>query len=810
MRLTRRTTAPAGPRRRIRKLRLLGLLSALFLVAVVSFTFGLVRSIASEIPALEPGSPDERAPQNGYIYASDGKTILAVLRGPESRVVLKSDQIAPVMKQAIVAVEDQRFWKHRGVDIRGIARAVWADIRNKKIVQGGSTITQQFVKNTYVKNERTVSRKLKEAALAWQLERQWSKDRILTAYLNTIYFGNGAYGIQVAARVYFSKHARDLTLPEAALLAGIAANPAAYDPVANPRGSRRRRAVVLGLMLSQGLVTRGDYLRALREPLPHPDEVRLPGTRGPAQYFVEYVKQQLIPYYGSGKVFGGGLKVYTSIDLEIQALARDAIAKWLTEKDGPAAALVAFDPRDGRILAMVGGSSFSKSQFNLAVQGERQSGSAFKPFVLAAALAEGISPRTVFVSEPTVIDLGDKLWAVSNYEGSYLGPIDVEQATTHSDNSVYAQLTELVGPKNVSKMAHALGVTSPLDDYFAIGLGVEAVNPLEMARSFSTFANGGVRVDTRLLGDVPRAVLQVVDGRRTDVNDPVPRPIIDANTNAILTSILQQVVTQGTGTRAQLDDRPTAGKTGTTENYGDAWFVGFTPQLAAAVWMGYPTELKPMGTEFNGEPVAGGTFPALIWKTFAQSALKLLAEPPQAFPGPAYPYSAAQRLVHRDGDWLLDNGLCRDTRLVVFFSGFEPKEQADCKPNEVDVPRVVGTSLEDAQVKLLSMPLSAEVITRPAKAGERLGVVVAQYPARGTLSSWETVRLVVPKAIHGTIPNVVGLRLGEARERLGRRDLAGFVDSFVDGDRWIVLAQSPKPGRAAAPDLRVRLVVGRG
>jgi penicillin-binding protein 1A len=287
-------------------------------------------------------------------------------------VIVTSDQIAPVVKQAIVAVEDRRYWEHRGVDVRGIARAVWSDIRHKEVVQGGSTITQQFVKNTVTENDRTISRKLKEAALAWQLERRWSKDRILTAYLNTIFFGNGAYGIQMAARVYFDKPARDLTLAEAALLAGIPANPAAYDPVTSPRAARARRDTVLGLMRTQGLVTRADYEKALEAPLPRPEDVRIPGAQRPAQYFAEYVKQQLIPYYGSGKVFGGGLRVQTSIDLELQNLARDAIGKWLPDPKGPAAALVAIDPRDGRVLAMVGGSSFRKSQFNLAVQGERQ------------------------------------------------------------------------------------------------------------------------------------------------------------------------------------------------------------------------------------------------------------------------------------------------------------------------------------------------------------------------------------------------------------------------------------------------------
>ena len=274
-------------------------------------------AIADDIPALDPVNR-ARVERNGYIYAADG-TVLAVLRGDEARVIAEPGDIAPIMKQAIVAVEDKRYWEHRGVDLRGIFRAVWADIQNKEIVQGGSTITQQFVKNTYIEPERTVSRKLKEAALAWQLERRWSKDRILTAYLNTIYFGNNAYGIEMAARVYFDKKARELTLPEAALLAGIPQNPTAYDPISSPTRARQRRDTVLALMFGQGLITRAQFEEARKAPLPSPDEVGFPGTRGPAQYFAEYVKAQLIPYYGSGKVFGGGLKVYTSIDLRLQA-----------------------------------------------------------------------------------------------------------------------------------------------------------------------------------------------------------------------------------------------------------------------------------------------------------------------------------------------------------------------------------------------------------------------------------------------------------------------------------------------------------
>jgi penicillin-binding protein 1A len=802
----RRSQTPK--RRRIRKLRFLALVSVLGFVALVSFAYGLVSAIASDVAALEP-STSKRPQQLGYIYASDGKTVLATLRGDESRIVVGSDDISPIMKQAIVAVEDRRFWEHRGIDYRGIVRAVWADIRHKEIVEGGSTITQQFVKNAYTHQERTISRKLKEAALAWQLERRWSKDRILTAYLNTIYFGNGAYGIEMAARVYFHEHARDLTLAQAALLAGLPASPGAYDPASNPKAAEQRRRTVLQLMLQQGLITIQEELAADAKRLPDPDKIQLPVSAGHQGYFAEYVKQQLVPYYGSGKVFGGGLKVYTSIDLNLQHLASEAINEWLPDTHGPAASLVAIDPRDGRVLAMVGGRSYRKSQFNLAVQGERQPGSSFKPFVLATALDEGISPQTQFTSQPTVINIGDKLWSVHNYENSYLGTIDLTDATTYSDNSVYAQLTAQVGPGNVASMARRLGIHSPLNDYFAIGLGAEAVNPLEMARAFSTFAHDGVRVDGSILGDVPRAVTKVVDGNRVDKNVPVDRQVMDSNDAATLNSILQNVVVQGTGKRAALTDRPVAGKTGTTENYGDAWFVGYTPQLAVAVWVGYPNKLVPMLTEFEGTAVAGGTFPALIWKSFAEKALAYEQEPAESFPSPSYESTVAREVVYRDKQWLLDNGNCHDVHLVTYVAGAEPTKQASCEPNEVDVPPVVGAKLSDAKIRLQGMPLTVEVITRPAKGGERLGRVVAQYPARGTLSSFDTVRIVVPVAENGRVPDVTGLPLLKAKAKLARHHLAGLVQSYAEGKPGRVLQQFPSAGLASVENMTIKLVVGQ-
>ncbi len=814
-------------RRRVRKLRLLALMVVLLLLAAASFSVGLITAIAGQLPNLDPKRA-QAGEVDGYVYADNGKAILAVLRGKEARVLVGWNDISPWMKHAIVDVEDKRFYEHRGVDLHGILRAVWADIRHKSTVQGGSTITQQFVKNALVHNERTISRKLKEAALAWQLEsgpRHWSKPRILTAYLNTIYLGNGAYGVETASKAYFGHNAATLTLPEAALLAGIPADPARWDPVNHPRASRARRRTVLLAMLDQGHISHADFVRANKAPLPNPDDVRVPsGQNLKAPYFTNYVKQLLIEKYGSSTVFGGGLRVRTSINMKVQQAARGAIAKWLDWPDAPSAALVALDPRDGRVLAMVGGRNYRKSQFNLAVQGERQPGSSFKPFVLATALEQGVSPGTRFVSRPITLFLDGTYWPVTNYEGSYLGSIDLQQATIHSDNSVYAQLTKVVGPNNVVHTAHRLGIASPLESFLSIGLGAQAVNPLEMARAFSAFANGGSRIDGsfRKIANHPRAILAVggKKAKNLDCGDAHvvcnirrPRRVLDQDTVAIVNSLLQRVVTEGTGLRAALPDRPAAGKTGTTEDYGDAWFVGYTPQLVAAVWVGYPNKLVPMTTQFHGDPVAGGTYPAMIWKTFMQEALKRPAvsggEEVESFPQPPALYGPSERVVLRDGKLQLDNGRCRSTITLEFRYGHVPAKRADCKPNEVDVPSVVGDSVRDALQRLVAQPLTPSYVYKPAKPGQRLGVVLAQYPAHGTLSSYDRVMLVVPRALHGVVPDVVGLKLPKARRRLSKLKLDGVVTRFAHGKPGRVVAQRPRAGVAAAANMKVRLVVGR-
>ncbi len=746
LRRRRSTRAPAsnGRRRRIRKLRLSALLLLLVVLGLTSFTFGLITAIASQIPNCDP----TRVPRevDGHIYANDGHTILATLRGSESRILVGTADIAPIMQQAIVAVEDKRFYEHNGVDLRGIGRAVWADVTSKKVVQGGSTITQQFVKNSCVTSARTISRKLKEAALAWQLEQRWTKLRILTAYLNTIYFGNGAYGIQRAAQTYFNTSAAKLTLPEAALLAGIPADPTRFDPVTNPRTARARRLEVLNAMLAQDEISARDLRRADQTPLPRAADVHLPGIQGPAPYFVNYVKQQLIERYGTRKVFGGGLNVRSTIDLRLQKLARRAIGTVLKEPNGPSAALVSIRPSTGEI--------------------------------------------------------------VHNYENDYIGSADLTTATVVSDNSIFAQLTRLVGPANVARTAHQLGITRHLNPYFAIGLGADDVSPLEMARAFSTFANDGRRVDGSAFGNRPRAIGRIdnAEGRLIEDNRPVNRVVLDREQDALLTSILQGVIRSGTGKRASLPDRAVAGKTGTTENYGDAWFVGYTPQLATAVWVGYPNRLKPMLTEYHGQAVAGGTFPAEIWRVFSQ--LALAGTTPESFPSYSYQSSSARRVAWRDGVLRLDNGHCRDTELVSYFNGRGPGRTADCKPNEVDVPRVVGMSLGRAKIRLAAQPLTANVVYKPARAKQRLDLVLDQFPRKGRLSSYDTVTLVLAKPLNGVVPKVTGLSLSAARARLHARGLVS-IGRYGNGRAGRVLAQTPLPGVAAAPHMKVKLVVGR-
>ena len=660
-------------------------------------------ALSSQVPEFDPAK-QPIPQQNTYVYASDGHTILAILRGEQARVLVSSDAISPRIKQAIVAIEDKRFYQHRGIDVHGILRALWSDVTGGP-VEGGSTITQQLVKNTINGNAPTVKRKLREAMLAWELEKHWPKDKILTAYLNTIFFGNGAYGVEEASRVYFGHGAADATPAEAALLAGIPENPTLYDPVAHPTVARERRNLVLKEMYLQNYIDRSQYRYWVNAPMPNPENVHLQATQSAAApYFANYVTNQLVssPRFGK-KVYGGGYRIRTTIDLGLQKLARQAIATELPPSIGPDAALVAIDAHTGQVVAMVGGRNYHQSQFNLATQGERQPGSAFKPFVLAAALRDGIAPSTTFVSHPVVIDAGGRAWSVDNFEHESLGTIDLSKAIAYSDNTVFAQLTNTIGPASVVQAAHAMGITTPLNSYFSIGLGAEPSTPLEMARAYATLADGGYRLDSSLFGDQPNVVQSVSvpvankPGQYTTY-DNTTRPVgLDWLTNgnaAIEDNMLRGVVQYGTGTAARLPGWDMAGKTGTTENYGDAWFVGFTPDLVTAVWVGYPNKLIPMTTEFHGHTVEGGTFPALIWKSFMEKALPQFVGARQYvhsnLPSAPVPYASPSTVVLHDGKFELDDGSCPGATTLEFFTGSAPTATASCSSGQVQAAGTTG------------------------------------------------------------------------------------------------------------------------
>jgi penicillin-binding protein 1A len=789
--------------RRIRKLRLLAVVVAFGLLGIAMFNFGLIVSIRSQLPSLDPSR--HRDQQNGIVYAANGQTVLLVLRGDESRTVVRDDQISPWIKYAIVAIEDRRFWEHRGVDVRGILRAAWQDVTKGKVVEGGSTITQQFIKQAFVSDQKSIARKLREAAFAWQLEQKWTKTEILDAYLNTIFFGNQAYGVEQASQIYFGHHADHMTVAEAAMLAGIPQDPTLYDPVLHPEHMRARRHEVLQAMVDQRLISVADLRKADATPLPSAKTIQHPSVQGQAPYFANYVREELLATYPRDKVFGGGLKVRTTIDLGLQKLAQQAVQKWLPSPDGPQAALVALDPQTGAIKAMVGGRNYHESQFNLATQRNRQVGSSFKPLVLATALREGIAPQTTFESGPVTINADGRLWSVDNYEGESLGVTDLSNAMVHSDNTVFAQLTALVGPKNVAHTAAMLGIKR-LHGYFSIGLGAEAVSPVEMARAYAAFANGGDRVDGSITGDMPRAIAMVQDPDGLHANAPVRKEVLSSGDAGTIARILQGVVQSGTGTAAAIPGWSIAGKTGTTENYGDAWFVGFTPQLVVAVWVGYPTKLVSMTTDFHGSPVVGGTYPALIFKAFMQEAIKyppLELDPSASFASPSTDYVGGATVVNRGGKLMRDNGYCKNAKSVAFYGGVD-LPTADCKPNEVDVPRVIGETLAGARAARERQPRTPEVIYKPATPTQRLGVVLGQFPKSGTLSSYDKVQIVVAKPLHGAVPRVVGLKLAAAKARLAKRGLKVVVTGGSSGK---VVGQAPRGNVAAAPGMTVTLAV---
>ncbi|MHB1243318.1 MAG: transglycosylase domain-containing protein [Gaiellaceae bacterium] len=620
-------------RRRAAVLAAVAVFGLLFVVAGAAVTgvatFGSSCDLNS-LQQVEIGS-------NTFIYAADDSR-LGVIPAERNRQPVPLTEISPWMPKATVAIEDRRFYRHGGVDVEGIARALWKNVSAGEVVEGGSTITQQLVRNLYIGRERTVERKLKEACLALKLDEAWSKERILASYMNQVYYGNLAYGIEAAAQTYFSKPASKLNLPEAALLAGLPQAPSLYDPFNRPETATTRRNQVLAALLAEGDIDRGAYDWAASRGLGLKAGKLYTEIREP--YFFSYVRDELIAAYGAATVRSGGLKVYTTVDPRFQNAARKAIEETLYEDDDPAAALISINPKNGWIRAMtavIPGND--KNQFNLLSQARRQSGSTFKTFVLAAAVEKGINPATTsylsapfyYRPDPNGNCEDGSWWCPKTYDSTYTGWTTIERATIRSDNTVYAQLTLDVTPETVAAMARKLGVRSPLDVDGAyvpsIGLGAMDVSPLDMASAYATLAAGGIYSE-------PMAIRKVVlpDGEDTSAGwgKPKRKRVISDGVAYTVTRILEQNVDYGTGAAADFG-QPAAGKTGTTEEWSDAWFCGYTPRLGTTVWVGYPKGKIPM-TNVHGIRVTGGSFPAQIWRLFMSSAIGQLE--PEEFPEP--------------------------------------------------------------------------------------------------------------------------------------------------------------------------------
>jgi penicillin-binding protein 1A len=602
------------------------------LVLVVAGVAIYVASVVAGTPSLGSLTPQD-AGQSSIVYAGDNSA-LGYARSSEFRVPVPSEAISPNLKNAAVAIEDEHFYQHSGVDFSGIARAMLADLTSGKTVQGGSTITQQLVRALYIPTaQRTIDRKIREAKLAHDLEAHHSKDWVLDSYLNVVPYGTNdgrtAIGIEAASQVYFSKHANDLTLDQAALLAGLPQAPSTYNPFRDPDTAIARRNDVLGRMVKDKMVSPSDAAQAAAAPLglhPSPDIDR---QREP--YFFDYVQDQMINRYGEAAYRTGGLKIYTTIDPRLQDDARRAIHNQLSEPGDPASALVSIDPATGGIKAMASSTDHASHPFNLAAQAHRQPGSTFKAMVLATAIRQGIDPNSTFyMSKPLDLDLPDYGHLhVATFDQHYAGRENLTKATLTSDNTVFAQLDLDLGPQEVANTAKAMGITSKLQGVPAEGLGglQEGVSPVELADAYATLASGGIH-------RAPQAITKVVfpDGHVDDLGAPTQDRAFSDGVASAVTQILQQDLQTGTAKDANTGC-PGAGKTGTTDDYKDAWFAGYTPSLATSVWVGYPSPAQPM-LDVHGMQVMGGTIPAYITRDYMQRARGHNCEP---FPPPTEP-----------------------------------------------------------------------------------------------------------------------------------------------------------------------------
>jgi penicillin-binding protein 1A len=579
-----------------------------------------VKGAGAGLPELEE-LKQLRQPERTQVYDRQGQ-VIEVLKDEQDRIVVPLSRISPILQQAVIAAEDARFYEHKGVDDRGIVRAAVTNLLSGQVSQGGSTITQQLVRNSYPDlKDISVVRKIKEAALAAQLEGKLSKQEILHRYLNRVYFGAGYYGVEAASRGYFGKRASEVSLSQAAILAGVIREPVSADPRQHRERAELLRDSVLERMTQLGMISSADAAKAGKERL----KIQKPGhVGGRYPWFIDGLKRQLQEDERIGstresrtrRLFEGGLRIHTTLDRDLQVAAEQAVARW-RPPSGPDIALVAIDPRDGGVRAVVGGRDFKREAYNAALQGEgRQPGSSFKTFVLAAALDAGISPDSVWESSGFDQLVCGSQWAVDNYEGGGSGPVSVRDATRRSVNGVYGRLMEKLCPDKVAEMAERLGIPTipPGKRVPSMALGSAEVRPIDMASAYATLANMGVYHKPTFFEEVDHR-----SGRPVIEEPSKPERRVSEALAWQVNDILKGVIRGGTGTAANIG-RPAAGKTGTNQAYRDAWFVGYTPQLAVAVWMGNPTSQQSM-YNVQGVRVSGGSFPARVWHDFMAVAM---------------------------------------------------------------------------------------------------------------------------------------------------------------------------------------------
>ncbi len=579
---------------------------------------GVLYAYLRELPDLEAFNDP---PQATKVFDVNGQLISQLWL--EQRTLISLSKVPQGLQDAVLATEDIRFYKHWGIDLFGIARAFFVNVRAGHVVEGGSTITQQLARNLFLTREQTLSRKVREALLALQIERNFSKKQILEMYLNQIYFGHGAYGVESAARTYFGKHAEELSLDESAMLAGLPKAPTNYDPYKNPLDALQRRNKVLSNMAEEGFISQQEASETKNAPL----ELKKIEVQT-APYFVEYVRQQLEAKYGTHMVYKGGLSVYTTLDLSVEEAAQKALSRGLADAENVArrsrtgglpnqqpiqGALLALDVKTGAIRAMIGGRDFRESVFNRSVQAERQPGSSFKPIVYAAALENGFTFADVFLDSPAVYNdpSTGKEWRPANYTGKFRGPTTLHTALMFSINMVTLKLLEKVGIQPVVNLARRLGISTKITPNLSLGLGTSECTLIEMVDAFDVFANQGIRVE-------PFSILSVKDGsgRILENNSPVAQEVLDPQTAYLVTHTLKDVIDQGTAriVRRLGFTRPAAGKTGTSNNNIDAWFIGYTPDLICGVWVGYDERQSLGGHQ------TGGSTAAPIWEEFMKTA----------------------------------------------------------------------------------------------------------------------------------------------------------------------------------------------